>query len=328
MKTFVLSSDWGDEVHITNYGARLMKWFTQVGGEQRNIILGPQNISDYLTDESYLGAIVGPYANRIKNSQVDNSNKENTVINLVSNEGQHQLHGGPAALSEQYWDVVGQTSNKLTLSCLLKDKFNGYPGPMHCFVSYELRRNNKGDVSLLTKINITSEQTTIAGPTTHPYFNLSVSGDNVSKHSLQLHADTYTELDQDNIQTGKIIEVNDSETLNFKEMKPLSTSGGTQKLDDNFIVQSLLSDNTVAHAVLSSPTDDLQLQVFSNYPCLQVYTGEHLSSPFIAHQGVCLEPQFAPDSPNKKDFTFELTTPEKPLNVTIEYRLVKAKDFG
>ncbi|NQZ89866.1 MAG: galactose mutarotase [Colwellia sp.] len=325
MKTFVLTSGFGDEVHITNYGARLMKWFTQVGGEQRNIILGHQNISDYLTDESYLGAIVGPYANRIKNARIDNVTEEYSAINLVNNEGPHQLHGGPTALSEQYWHVLSTTKNTLSLSCRLEDKFNGYPGPIHCVVTYKLQEMAKGDVSLLINIRVTSEKTTIAGPTTHPYFNLSGTSENVNKHSLQLHADTFTELDHSNIATGNIIEVNNTKTFNFKEKKTLGTKGETQKLDDNFIIQSLFNDHTVAHAVLSSPTNDIQLQVFSNYPCLQVYTGEHLSTPFIPHQGVCLEPQFAPNSPNQPNFTFELTTPDKPLNVTIEYRLVKAK---
>jgi len=325
MITYVLSTSFGDEVHITNYGARIIKWQTQANKKQRNIILSYEKTSDYLNDEFYLGAIVGPYANRIKDSRIDNLNKDNITINLASNEGKHQLHGGPFALSHQFWDVLSQSNNTLILFCVLKDGFNGYPGPIHFVVTYKLKEKGKGEVSLFTNIKITSKKVTIVGPTTHPYFNLSGTRENVSKHYLQLHANDYTELDQSNIPTGRVIDINNNDKFNFKNKRTLGMKGGIQKLDDNFLIQSILSKKTIEQAVLSSPNNDIHLHVFSNYPCLQVYTGEHLSAPFIAHQGICLEPQFAPNSPNQSNFTFELTTPERPLDVSIEYRLIKSE---
>jgi aldose 1-epimerase len=111
--------------------------------------------------------------------------------------------------------------------------------------------------------------------------------------------------------------------LNFQQGKPLSEQHKTMIIDDNFFVKDGFSGDVVEHARLVSPDHQLSLCLQSNYPCLQVYTGTHLSTPFHSHQGICLEPQFAPNSPNQDAFTLQLTSPQRPLVVSIKYRLVK-----
>jgi len=333
IKPYVLIGAHGDEIHIINYGARITKWLTTVNGKQRNIILGFDEYQDYLEDESYLGAIAGPYANRIKNASVKNFYNESKPLKLAANEGQNQLHGGPNGFANIYWELIEHQTNCLKLACELQDGFNGYPGPIYCELTYQLvehlpqntQQINK--ISLTTNIKISTKKATIAGPTTHPYFNLSGRITTVEDHSLQVNTDSYTEIDRSNIPTGVVIDTSANDVMNFAQKKKLSRNGDPQKLDDNFIIRSKFNKEASEHATLFSPTEDLKLVVKSNYPCIQVYTGEHLSHPFVAHQGICLEPQFAPNSPNTKNFVFEKTTKDKPLKVSIEYRLIKGKNL-
>ena len=96
IRSFLISNDVGDEVCITNFGARIIQWYTEVAGDERNIVLGYSSLADYQEDPFYLGAIVGPYANRIAKAKINIHGEE---IELTANEGSNQLHGGPNALS-------------------------------------------------------------------------------------------------------------------------------------------------------------------------------------------------------------------------------------
>ena len=319
MKTYVLFSAFGDEIHITNYGARLLKWFTKVGNERRNIILGYENIEDYLTDECYLGAIVGPYANRIKNSTVKIG--KNDFI-LSANEETHHLHGGKNSISDLWWECIEENSNSLKFRCELTDGFNGYPGPMSLSVTYVLKTDKKKGCDLNIHIMINSKSMTIAGPTAHPYFNLSGQKQSINDHQLQVHSKSIAELDESNIPTGSVQSVKKTK-YDFQQPKNLTEIGAAFHLDDNYFIQKNMSKEPTTHAVLYSPDQQLQLQVFSNYPSIQIYSGAHLQGKFFPFEGICLEPQFAPNSPNTAKFPFTYTESNSPLNVMITYRLIK-----
>lgn len=314
LKTFTIQNNQGDSIAIANYGARLINWYTQVSGSKRNIILGYKNIDDYLADPFFMGALVGPYANRIANSEckIDNS-----VIKLKPNEGKNQLHGGDNALANQFWRCVHHNISSVTLSCTLIDGFNGYPGKITVTIEYSISDGSE----LKTRIAVHTGKATVAGPTTHPYFNLN-SELNSNKHSLQVNCQHYTPTDNESIPLGDIVPVTDSQ-FDFLQNKVIDRC---ISLDDNYV--SSLTDTTnnktlYKQAILTSDIGDVELHVSSNYPALQVYTGQHLQRPFEPYQGVCLEPQFCPDSPNNLKFPFHLTTPNKPLSTVIIYALQK-----
>lgn len=314
IKSYSIANNQGDIVDISNYGARLLKWITPVNNKPRNIVLGYDKLEDYLNDPFFIGAIVGPYANRIAHSSCAINGKQ---LQLNANEGAHHLHGGSNALANSLWQCTEHTDNAITLKCVLADGYNGYPGAMTTEVKYQLTNTSQ----LTLSINVLSDNTTIAGPTAHPYFNLGQEN-NVNPHYLQLNSQYYTPTDDAGIPQGVIAQV---EGTRFNYLTSQLISEKTV-LDNNFLLSledSSTHPHLLKHALLQSNDKQLSLQVSSNYPAMQVYTGQHLQCPFRQFQGVCLEPQFCPDSPNQVAFPFHLTSKQQPLTTQITYQLEK-----
>lgn len=315
--SYDITNHQGDSISIANFGARLISWHTRVADEVRNIVLGYSKLEDYLTDPFFMGAIVGPYANRIANARCEMDGKETT---LSANEGKHQLHGGDQALANQFWLCSHHDENSLTLTCKLKDRFNGYPGDLNFKVIYTILQSSELNITL----EVDSEKLTIAGPTAHPYFNLNKEQKS-AEHSLKLNSEYYTPIDSNGIPVGKISSVKDT-NYDFLSLRKISSFCDGQTLDDNFVIA--LTDTTtepacLQHATLMSADQKLTLHASSNYPSLQVYTGKYLREPFLPNQGVCLEPQFTPDSPNQSIFPFHFTSPNQVLSTVIIYKLTK-----
>lgn len=313
IRSFLISNDVGDEVCISNFGARIIQWYTEVAGDERNIVLGYSSLADYQEDPFYVGAIVGPYANRIAKANINIHGED---IELTANEGSNQLHGGPNALSHMLWELVEQQENSIALSCTLEDGHNGYPGPVTFNVTYLL----SNDSELQIHMNATTEKATVIGPTAHPYFNLAGIEQDAANHLLNLNADYYTEVDERNIPTGNILSVEETR-FDFRQPRILGDEE-RDKIDHNFVI----NQRDDWQGILISPDKQLQLHVSSNYPGLQVYTGDYLAGRFSPRQGICLEPQYYPNSPNQDGFPFVLTTPEQPFSARIHYRLVKPHD--
>ena len=313
IETFELKNKFKDKIEILNYGARIYKWSINTKENFREIILRYPQPNDYINDPFYLGAIVGPYANRIAHSRVY-LNKKN--IFLQPNERKNHLHGGNNSLSEMLWSCIEHNEDSLKLSCNFQDGFNGYPGKMRFEVFYKMTSKRDLDIS----INVTSEKTTIAGPSSHPYFNLNYDSLE-NKHFLKLNTKYFTPKNSVGIPNGEIIS-NDQNTLfNFSETTVIDNS---INLDDNFLFtkeDTTLRDETSKIGSLVSHDKKIKLEVESNYPAIQVYTGQYLKEPFHPKQAVCLEPQFCPNSPNIKSFPYHNTKPELPLQTRIIYRI-------
>ncbi|WP_286234061.1 aldose epimerase family protein [Thalassotalea sediminis] len=313
IRSFLISNNNGDEVCITNYGARIIQWYTEVAGEERNIVLGYSSLADYLEDPFYHGAIVGPFANRIKDAQVT---IEGQLYPLDANEGYNHLHGGTHGLSQQFWQLEQQSEQSVTLSCAIANGHDGYPGAITFSVTYSL--TDEGELTIA--LSAIAEQPTVVGLTSHPYFNLAGIENDADRHLLHVNAEYFTEVDEKLIPTGAILPVKDTH-FDFQKPRTL-THVSRDVIDQNFVIHP----GDKHHATLISPDKKLQLHVSSDMPGLQVYTADHLFGRFIPRQGICLEPQFFPNSPNVSDFPFSLTTPEHPYSANISYRLVKPHD--
>ncbi|MFY8328129.1 aldose epimerase family protein [Pseudoalteromonas sp. ZZD1] len=312
---YTLTNESNDKISIINYGARLTRWITLIDNEKRNIMLGYTNLYDYLSDPFYLGAVAGPYANRLSDAQIHIDNK---IYALNKNEGVNQLHGGQKALSDLFWKLDYHKKSELSLSITLPDGYNGYPGKTIFNVLYSFTSDCNNKRNLGIKFTITSDKKTIAGPTSHPYFNLNGIDNSVQGHILKLAATHYTPINSQAIPTGLIAPVENT-TFDYKNARILNKSN---KLDHNFVSEKTLNLQVIKqHAELTSPDNKLMLNVLSNYPAIQVYTGHHLQSPFNQFDGICLEPQFCPDSPNNPSFPFTALTPEIPLQIHINYCL-------
>jgi len=196
------------------------------------------------------------------------------------------------------------------------DGQGGYPGPMTFRIRYQFTAPTTQQSELQVTLEASSSRATLIGPTLHPYFNLAGSATNVNAHQLQLAAAHYAVVDEHCIPTGELRKVQGT-AFDFHQPRLLADT----RLDHNFVVHGHLQQ---AAAVLTSPQGDLSLSVSSDYPGLQVYTGDHLKSPFSPRQGICLEPQFFPDSPNQKGFPFHFTRPGQPFVAKMRYVLSRA----
>jgi len=305
MRQFTLTNPKGDSLTILEHGASMQNWAVRLGQSQRELLLGYSDAQRYVQDTAYLGAVVGPYANRIGGGLLQFGQRR---YQLQQNEGRHHLHGGRSGLHQMQWQPVLQRPSRLVLSCTVADGQGGYPGPLHFTVTYQLNADSSLDVTLEAQ----SAQLTLAGPTLHPYFNLSGTAQAVNQHQLWLAAQHYTATDSEKIPTGELLPVAGT-ALDFRHRQAI----GTVQLDHNMVVAGNMQQPA---AILTSPDQQLRLLVSSDYPGLQVYSGDYLAAPFTPRQGICLEPQFYPDSPNHSHFPRRYTTPEQPFVAHIRYQ--------
>lgn len=315
-----ITNEAGDSAVISDFGARLVSWSTQLGDEKRNVVVGYDNDSDYLADTCYLGAIVGPFANRIANaSYVCGGNK----VQLTPNEGNNLLHGGANSIEAQKWQVARVSSAEISLTLALKSDFNGHEGQILFNANYHLTPGNE----LVIRLTVNAEKNMAIGPTAHPYFNLMGNNEDVLSHQLKLNASSYTPVDKEGIPTGEIVPCKGS-GLSFEQFTAFKDAN-KGNVDNNFLIDSTsvkegaTFNSPVLHAQVISPDKKLKLTAKSNYPAIQVYTGKHLQPPINNYQGFCLEPQFCPNSPNEENFPFRFTGPNNPLVVDIVYGLEK-----
>lgn len=319
LKTWQISDSAGNSATILNLGARLINWQT-VASKGNNIIVGYEDIADYINDGIYTGAIAGPFANRIAGASFEANGKK---FNLGSNEGDNHLHGGEDGLEKVLWQPLSLQNDCVvlihqhrpdaehvdSLENVASPENIGYPGNIDFKVTYKIEPKH----GLSIHIEATSSQIVPIGPTGHAYFNLGDHSDNINKHKLQIAASSFTPVDEHNIPTGEIKKV----ATQFDYLKAKSV---VASLDNNFV----LDENNIEQpaAVLSLDKTALSLEVFTDYPGVQVYTGDHMSSPFVVRNAICIEPQFFPDSPNKAHFPFEYTSPDKPFSKNITYKMV------
>lgn len=305
--TWQISDTSGNTATIINFGARLINWQNQ--GADNNIIVGYANPEDYLQDGAYMGAIAGPFANRIGGASYEADGK--TYV-LDANEGDNHLHGGADGLEKVYWELVERNDDSLTLAHHHRpgDKQTGYPGNIDFVVTYKIEKEN----GLSIHLQASSEMTCPIGPTGHAYFNLGDHSQNINQHQLQLFASQFTPVNDKNIPTGDVMLI--TEAFDFQTPKPLEVS-----LDNNFVLEYVDLESPIA--ILSLEENHLALEVYTDYPGVQIYTADHMSTPFVSRNAVCIEPQYFPDSPNKPQFPFEFTTPEQPFNKRIRYKVNK-----
>lgn len=321
IQSFQLTNAHGDVVTVLSQGAVLAQWSTllaaEADGQPRDILLSYPSAADIALDPYYLGALVGPYANRVGGGAFM---LDGVKVQLEQNEGRHHLHGGSLGLHRLQWQVLEQNPHKLVLVTEVPDGQGGYPGPLLLRISYQLSAPSPNQSLLAVRIDASSSKATLLGPTLHPYFNLAgrpvdaaARQSGIDQHQLRLDAAHYAVVDADNIPTGELRKVQGT-LFDFNQLRPLAG----QTLDHNFVVHGNLQQPA---AELLSPDGALKLAVCSDYPGLQVYSGDHLGSPFAPRQGVCLEPQFFPDSPNQKSFPFHFTRPGQAFVARIHYWL-------
>lgn len=319
VKLFVLKNSNDMEVCVTNFGARVVSiCVPNKAGVATDVVLGYDNIEQYadsVNNASDFGAAIGRYANRINQGQITVAGKK---IQLPRNNFGHCLHGGPSGW--QYSVYEGNQLNDSTLQLVLHspDGDNNFPGNVTATVTYTVTSDNTLDM----KFEATTDAETVINMTNHSYFNLSGDPSKAGTNMvLYVNADNYTPCDSTFMTTGEIKPVYGTPMDFTKRHALYETIGDTtftqlkygRGYNHNYVLNTYKDgkgDDTKVAASLYSPESGIYMEVFTNEPGIQVYSGNFLSGSVIGKKGiaypqrasVCLEPQKFPDSPNKKDW--------------------------
>ena len=288
VRQFRLCSSSGIEVDIIEYGAIIRTFKVPCKGTLRDIVLGFDSLSEYLQQSSFIGSIVGPYANRIANAQYELNGE---TIQLEANEGENILHSGSAGLHLKHWQgKIDQDQLVLTVSCAHNEA--GFPGS----VDIEARYYFSDSSTLALDITAKPSEARPISITQHSYFNLNGENSNETNQVLTVHSSHHLPVDESGIPIGEKLK-NDQARMNLSLCDTKEAS-----VDHHYCSKG---GSLTALASLKSSSRDLTLTVTSDAPGLQVYTGQYLpacsgksNSSYQTRSGVCLEPQQWPDSPN------------------------------
>lgn len=324
VQLFILTNNSGMEVSITNYGGIVTSLkVPDKDGNIENVVLGFDNLEQYKSGHPFFGAIAGRYANRIANGQFELNGE---TYQLAANNGENHLHGGVEGFDKKLWDAeVNEEENSITLSYLSPDGEEGYPGNLDTDVTYTLTEDNE----LQIDYNATTDKATIVNLTNHSYFNL--SGDpsqGILDHLLTIQANRYTPVDEGLIPTGEIRPV---EGTPFDFTEPETVGARIDSIppgyDHNYVLNNPNSGVRKIATVEHEESGRI-MEVYTDQPGVQLYTGNFLDGSLTDHHGnpieqyaaLCLETQTFPDSPNKTDFPSPVLNPGETYKTTTIYQ--------
>ena len=311
----------GMEVCITNFGARIISIMVpDKNGDMTDVVLGFDNIEDYIQIPTDFGATIGRYANRIGQGKITIDGQE---IQLPQNNYGHCLHGGPTGWQNQVFKANQKDNKTIVLTVESPDGDNNFPGNVVANVTYTLTNDNAIDI----KYDATTDKKTVINMTNHSYFNL--NGDpSVSSMNqvLYIAADSITPVDDTFMTNGEMMAVAGT-PFDFNIPKAIETDVNNfeneqikfgKGFDHNWVLNTQGDINQVA-AKLTSPSTGITLEVYTDEPGIQLYTGNFLDGTVKGKKGivypqrasVCLETQHYPDSPNKAHWPSVILEPGK-----------------
>lgn len=314
---------------ISNYGAKLLRLIVpNQQGEKKDIVLGFKTIEEWQQKETYFNAIIGRYANRIKDGRFSIDGKS---YQLPINNGTNALHGGVSGFNEKIWDIVGQTRHSVSLHYRAVDGEENYPGNLDVYVTYMLTKDNALSIQFEAK----TDQPTIVGFTNHAYFNLAGEGSgSVRDHILQVFADQYTPFDDTACPTGEILPV-DHTPMDFRQPVRVSDRiddpffAPGRGIDNNWVLNKSSKTKKEPELAAVVEADGRTMQVWTTMPGLQVYTGNWIEqnegksgTTYDVQHAICLEAQNFPDSPNHPNFPNAILRPGEVYYEKTSYKFV------
>ncbi|MBO4636863.1 MAG: galactose mutarotase [Clostridiales bacterium] len=329
-KMFTMDSPFGLKASIITYGCIITElWVPDKNGELADVMLGLKGLDEYMIDGANHGAVVGRSANRIANATFTLNGKE---YHVPVNDGIHNLHSGNPGFHNQFWEgsvlstdevnayikdsgipgIPAAAAEGICLKYTSPDGATGFPGNLDATVVYAFLE----DKTFLILYKGVSDQDTIFAPTNHAYFNLSGHDHGyIGNNILTVYADKVTTKDKGCCPTGEFFDVEgtDFDFRNGAPVKQAIDSSDPQitdscGLDSNFCVDS--EEGTYSKiAVLADDSSSRVMEVFTDLPGVQLYTGNHLDCDYAkggsykANDGICLEAQMYPNAINIPSFT-------------------------
>ena len=295
---------------VMTYGATLTELYVpDKNGKAANVVLGFDNLKQYLGPEPFFGATVGRYANRIAGARFTLNGHEYT---LAANNGDNSLHGGNKGFDKKIWSAKPVQTAKgqaVVFSYHSADMEEGYPGNLDVSVTYLLT-----DDALEISYDATTDKPTVLNLTNHSYFNLGPSGESsgpIDDELLMAAASRYTPTKKDLIPTGEIRSVAGT-PFDFRRATAIGARyeqlRETDGYDCNLVLDRPAIDQLAAR--LTDPKSGRIMEVYTDQPGVQIYTANGLDgsvigsgqTPYRKHAAVTFETQHFPDSPNHSNF--------------------------
>jgi aldose 1-epimerase len=321
VEVFTLTNPRGIEVRAMTYGGIILSLrVPDRSGQLGDIVLGYDDLDGYLRETPYFGAIIGRYGNRIANGRFT---LDDETYTLAANNGPNALHGGLKGFDKVIWAAEpfeSDTAVGVSFRYTSPDGEEGYPGTLEAHVTYTLSDNG----ALIFEYHATTDRATAVNLTQHSYFNLAGDGSgDILGHELTIDASAYTPVDSTLIPTGEVAPVAGT-PFDFRTATPigariadddgqLANGGG---YDHNFVLDR--NGLGLLHAArVVEPNSGRTLDIWTTEPGLQFYSGNFLDGTIMgkaghvyAHRnGLCLETQHYPDSPNQPSFPSTILRP-------------------
>ncbi|WP_421290275.1 galactose-1-epimerase [Aeromonas veronii] len=319
MKEFHLQNAAGLRLSVLDFGATLTALEIPVNGTYRNVLLACDPL-DYPNQRSYLGAIVGRFANRIGNARLERAGQE---WQLDANEGTTCLHGGSDSLHNREWQLDRLAEDRIRLQTRLADGEQGFPGNLDVTVEYRLEQTD-----LVIELSATTDAPTPVNLTNHAYFNL--DGGDVRDHHIIINADRYLPTDEHSLPLGIAPVEGVFDLRHGKRVGEQWMAHSQQKKCLGFDHCFLFGDASPSpQATLMAGDGSLCMEMYTNQPGVQLYTGNWLvgtpkrgGGHWENHQGLCLEAQQVPDSPSRPELGNPWLEPGERYQHITRYRLI------
>ena len=322
------------QVAVLSYGATIQSVVVpDRAGELADVVLGFDDVAGYAAQHPYFGATVGRYANRIAQGRFSLDGREHR---LPVNNGPNCLHGGSEGFDRRHWQVMpveqdGAAGVRLEITS--PDGDNGFPGTLTASVTMTLRGSD-----LRLDYEATTDAPTVVNLTNHAYLNLAGAGSgSVESHELQVPASRFVEVTPELVPTGRLRDVH-ATPFDFRAPRPL---GSRLRVGDEQVVRAQGYDHclvldrsaeagaeTTLAARLHDPGSGRVLEVWTDQPGLQLYSGNFLDATLVGKggrvyrqgDGLCLETEHFPDSPNQPDFPSTVLRPGETFTSATELR--------
>lgn len=334
---YTLTNRHGMAARLAAFGAMLTELHVPDNrGVSGDVVLGFNQLDNYLRGHPYFGSTTGRVANRIAGGAFTLEGKHYA---LAKNNGPNHLHGGIQGLDKLLWQSAASSSPRgpsVQFTCVSPDGEEGYPGNLNLTVSFTLTDANELIIDYLA----TTDQITPINLTNHAYFNLADGGrSSITGHVLEIFADHFTPVDDTSIPTGEILAVTGT-PMSFLKPTPIGErihelKGEPGGYDHNYVLNKSRAGALELAARVMDPGSGRVMEVLTTEPGIQLYTGNYLDGSlqgkggarYAKRHGFCLETQHFPDAVHHPNFPSILLRPDQMYRQTTIYRFRTASSM-
>ena len=323
----------GDVVmQVTNFGARVVSlWTPDRNGHYEDIVLGYNNIENYINNpgERFLGAVVGPYANRIAGGTYTIGEE---VYEFPQNNNGQTLHGGLKGVDMVVWNVDEVDEDSIVLSYTHPDELDGMPGNLNIVMTYTLTPENEFRVDYVAE----TDKATHVNLSHHSFFNLKGEGNGtITDNVMVINASHTTPVNEVLIPSGEIADVTGT-PFDFREPHVIGERIDVENeqlrnglgYDHNWVLDRKTPDQLEFAASVHEPVSGRFLEVYTDQPAMQFYSGNFFDGKTNGKYGkalkfresIALETQKYPDTPHHDNFPSTLLNPGEKYTHTCVYR--------